>query len=117
MIYKQTNLMLYNRNSVNSCVPNICSVYYLRGIANETSLYPIYYIGISKPNKLRDVLIDHLSKGECQDVIYVNYIECDSYKEAKSLARREIERFNPKYNLQKSIVPSYIQRRSIGNLR
>jgi excinuclease UvrABC nuclease subunit len=98
MLHKPTTLMLYTRNGIRNYVPNVCGVYYLRGIADEKSIYPVYYIGTAKRGRLREKLLNHYFKTDWNDVVYLNYIECDNEGEAKQLARHAIEAYRPKYN-------------------
>jgi len=95
---KSTNLMLFNKNNVLRYVPNVNAVYYLRGIADENSLYPIYFIGQGSKNNLKRKLLEILEHNNWTDVVYINYIECDKGKTAKSLEKYEINRHRPKYN-------------------
>ena len=95
---RSTNLMLFNKNNVLRYIPNVNAVYYLRGIADENSLYPIYFIGQGTKRNLKRRLLEILENNNWTDVVYINYIECDKGKTAKSLKRYEINRHKPKYN-------------------
>lgn len=108
MIQKPTSLMLFNKNTITSYIPNTCGVYYLRGIADETSLYPIYYIGKAKPGHLREELLKRYFQNDWPEVVYFNYIECDTDKEAKVLLKQEIARHKPKLNGEESFVTSFV---------
>ncbi|MFC1780066.1 hypothetical protein ACFLY9_00005 [Patescibacteria group bacterium] len=109
MTHKSTSLMLYSRNAINQFIPNGNAVYFLRGIADENSLYPIYYIGRSSNGRFRDLLLEKFYKNEWNDVVYINYIECESDREAKELQKYEITRHRPKYNKEEhSIVNTFI---------
>jgi len=108
MTKRPTSLMLYNKNSVISFIPDTHAVYYLRGIADENSLYPVYFIGRSKKKNLRRELLETLIKNDWIDIVYVNYIECESEKEAEFIERKEISRHHPKYNQNNYQHESYI---------
>ncbi|MBN2015776.1 hypothetical protein JW766_02995 [Candidatus Dojkabacteria bacterium] len=109
MTHKPTTLMVYSRNAIKNFVPNVNGVYYLRGIADENSLYPIYYIGRAEKGRLREELLDKFYTNEWLDITYINYIECDSKKEAKQLQKFEILRHKPKYNLQKEEIHAFVE--------
>ncbi|MBU0976476.1 MAG: hypothetical protein ABIE03_03125 [Patescibacteria group bacterium] len=98
MPHKPSSLILYSRNSLKNFIPNTNTVYYLRGIADEHSLYPIYYIGQARNGKTREQLVEEFLQNDWNDIVYINYVECDNEKEAKVLARNEIARHQPKYN-------------------
>ncbi|MDD3647619.1 MAG: hypothetical protein PHS44_03930 [Candidatus Dojkabacteria bacterium] len=98
MPHKPSSLILYSKNSLKNFIPNTNTVYYLRGIADENSLYPIYYIGQAKKGRTRDQLVKEFFQNNWNDVVYINYVECDNEREAKSLAKQEIARHKPKYN-------------------
>ena len=101
MKYKATSLKLYNRNTISSYIPNVNAVYYLRGIADDTSLYPIYLIG--RAGKLRDHLLRQFTQENRPEVVYLNYIEFDSWEEAKTFEEQEIARHKPKYNVSEVV--------------
>ena len=103
MIHKPTRLMLFNRNTISSYIPNTCGVFYLRGIADESSLYPIYYIGKAKEGQLREHLLQLWGDKEWPEVVYFNYVECDTAREASRFQKFEIEKHKPKYNYNEPI--------------
>lgn len=109
MIHKPTSLILFNRNTINNYIPNTCGVYYLRGIADETSLYPVYYIGRAKLGQLRTKLMEHCQKEDWLDVVYFNYIECDTDREARILHKHEVSRHKPKYNFHTQTATTFMQ--------
>lgn len=109
MISKPTSLMLFSKNGILNYIPNTHAVYYLRGIADENSLYPIYYIGKSKRGNLRSQLLEQFLENDWTDIVYINYIECDTAKEAKHLEKLEINRHGPKYNRKSSVITSFIK--------
>lgn len=114
MIHKRTSLMLFNRNTIAYYIPNTTGVFYLRGIADETSLYPIYFIGQAKTGQMREELLKQCLQNEWPEVVYFNYIECDNNREAKIFLKREIARHRPKYNFKESVVTSFME---IPNLK
>ncbi len=93
-----TSLMLYNKNTIASYIPNIHAVYYLRGIADNDSLYPIYFIGRTEKGSLRDELLEKFIMENKPEVVYINYIEFNNSRDAGLFEKREIERHKPKYN-------------------
>jgi excinuclease UvrABC nuclease subunit len=100
MFSKPTSLMLFNRNTICNYIPNTRGVYYLRGIADESSLYPIFFIGRAKNGQLREELLRQCIQKDWPEVVYFNYIECDTEREMKILLKNEIARHKPKYNFQ-----------------
>lgn len=99
MTKKATALSLFNRSTIVNHTPDSCGVYYLRGIADEESLYPVYYIGVAKRNELRQKLLEHFLDEAWTEVIYFNYVECSDPKEAEVIAKNEIEKHKPKFNI------------------
>lgn len=100
---RSTSLMLFNKNNILRYIPNVNAVFYLRGIADENSLYPIYYIGQGSRNNIKRKLIDLLEKKNWTDIVYINYVECDREKLARSLEKYEINRHRPKYNFSPNV--------------
>ena len=110
---KATTLTLFNRNTITNHTPNTCGVYYLRGIADENSLYPVYYIGVAKKSALREKLMNHFLNEAWTEIVYFNYIECDSPHEARMIAQREINRHKPKFNLHEKMPATEITMRKV----
>jgi excinuclease UvrABC nuclease subunit len=108
MPQKKINLMLFSRNTIRYFVPNVNAVYYLRGIADENSLYPIYYIGRAENNDLKSKLLKIFEENEWNDIIYLNYIECEDPKQIKVYEEFEIKRHQPKYNLENEQVKTFV---------
>lgn len=92
--------MLYSKASISKFVPNKNTVYYLRGIADENTLYPIYYIGRTKQGRVKKQLVTEFMNNSWNDIVYINYTECNSEREAKQLEKQELNRFKPKYNFR-----------------
>jgi len=99
--------MLFNRNTVSSYIPNVNAVYYLRGIADDSSLYPIYYIGRAQSGNLRNHLLRQFISQNHPEVVYINYIEFDTEQQAKTFEKQEISRHKPKYNMQQNFMQTY----------
>lgn len=95
---KASKLMLYNRNSLVKYIPDINAVYFLRGIADENSLYPVYFVGKGRKGELRRKLVGEFIDKQWNDIVYINYIQCDSEEEARRIYSEELTRHKPKYN-------------------
>ncbi len=108
MFHKAKGLQLFNRNTILNHGPNSCGVYYLRGIADEFSLYPVYYIGVADHLEMRKKLLEHFIDENWTEVVYFNYVECDNFNEAQILAEREIIRHKPKYNSESALVTQFL---------
>jgi hypothetical protein len=98
MKVKRSSLLIYSKASILNYIPNTNAVYYLRGIADENSLYPIYYIGRAKRGQLKRILLNEFYKNNWKDIVYINFIECGNDREAKALQKYEVLRHKPKYN-------------------
>ena len=109
MQHKSTSLMLYNRNTISRYVPNTHAVYFLRGIADDNSLYPIYYIGKSSNGKLREHLLKKFSEEYHPEIVYINYIKFKSDREAQQFIKQEIARHKPQFNLEKKVFQPFFQ--------
>jgi hypothetical protein len=107
MKYKTSRLLLFNKHTILNCIPNIRAVFYLRGIADEKALYPIYYIGMTKKEQLRQNLLRLFFEINWADIIYINYIQFDSKSEAKQFAQEEISKYQPKYNYNHDLITVY----------
>lgn len=95
---KPTKLMLFHKNTILNYIPETNAVYFLRGIADENSLYPIYYIGKASRGEFREKLLDQYFQNDWSDIVYINFIECDTKGELQALLKQEIKRHKPKYN-------------------
>lgn len=93
-----SGLLLFNRNTIQNFIPRANVVYYLRGIADEATLYPIYYIGSVDQNRTKQELLEKFLFENWSDVVYINYKEFSSEREARKYAKTEESRFQPKYN-------------------
>lgn len=108
MFYKSTMLQLFNRNTIVNHGPSTCGVYYLRGIADEFSLYPVYYIGVANHLEMRKKLLEHFFNENWTEIVYFNYIECDTIEEARHIAQAEIKRHKPKYNSESAFMNQFM---------
>ncbi len=93
-----TKLLLFNKSTILNHIQEENAVFYLRGIADEKSLYPIYYIGSAKKGNLKEKLFQILCTKNWDDIVYINLIICKDSFQAKELKISEIKRHKPKYN-------------------
>jgi len=98
---KASKLMLFTKETIYRDIPeNVTGVIYLRGIADEYSLYPIYYVSKAHGRTVKEQLLIIFNTKGWNDAVYMNYVECSSNDEANTLEQEELKRYAPKYNAQ-----------------
>jgi hypothetical protein len=81
---------------------DINAVYFLRGIADERTLYPIHYIGRIEKGNVKQQLLNQFFHSDWEEIVYIQFVGCDSKEEAQALAEYEINHNKPKYNYRQS---------------
>jgi excinuclease UvrABC nuclease subunit len=101
MIHSYKGHFIYFESEVQNLSPGIIGVYYCGAILENGNLKP-YYIGKGAGEKgLRSRLLDHLRDDYWPDVTHFGFHECDTVSEAEQYELEEIDKYKPKYNIQK----------------
>lgn len=90
----------FSKEVVQNWDNNQGGVYYC-GVINANGNLTPYYIGKAfGDGGIRGRLLQHLSENKWRDVTHFGYCVCFSENESLMLEKKEITKFNPKYNTQ-----------------
>lgn len=101
MIYGYQGHYRYNKVSITNNAPESIGVYYCGYLDMNNLLIPCY-VGRAKGDyvDIRSRLSDHLRDDSWSDVTHFGFSVCSTAKDAEDLEAKEIERCQPKYNIQ-----------------
>lgn len=94
----QTLLIPLNKTIIKDIVPDCAGVFYL----HSSKVFPILKVGIAHDGNLRERLLEQYDHFERSDVSHFSFVICESDREAILIAEREIELYQPKYNIEQS---------------